>query len=417
MHFSGYLTSLIDNVNGVHSLIYQLISIMFVLLWGLLVYLIMHYGVSFFIRHFYETLYRSGRSSYSPEDRVLFWETEKKDTNKKERVKSVSIMEMLSRFTAIVSMHFMSPLILPNVGLIADLSRKIVLVIIIFVGAIIIRKICNAIHYKITEKDEVRGANMNSVMQMLKLSIACFAVILSLSVIMDMNVYLIVTGLGAFAAVLMLVFKDSIVGLVAGIQLVQNDMVKKGDWITMPKYNVDGVVDSINLTTVKIRNFDDTILTVPPYLLVSDSFQNWKGMREEGKRGRRVKRTIPIDMDTVKFLTESDISRLPVDRKWIEEQFSNERTNVRTNLTLFRAYLNEYITTVNSCNTHEHAYHFIRLLNANEHGLPLEIYYYSNLIEKEQWPNYEDEQSKIVEFCLASLSQFQLKPLQCKYIS
>lgn len=417
MYLSEYLSSILYNGINVNSCVYQLISVFLVLLWGLLVYMIMHYGVSFFIFHFYGTLYRSGETPISPEDSVLFCEIEKKDTNKNERVKSVSIMEMLCRFAAIVSMHFMFPLLLPNVGFVAEMSRKIVLIIIIFVGSIIVRKVCNAIHYKVSEKDEIRGANMNSVMQMLKLSVACFALILSLSVVMDMNVYLIVTGLGAFAAVLMLIFKDSILGLVAGIQLVQNDMVKKGDWITMQKYNVDGVVDSINLTTVKIRNFDDTILTVPPYLLVSDSFQNWKGMREEGKRGRRVKRTIPIDMDTIKFLTESDISTLPVDRQWIEEQFSNERTNVRTNLTLFRAYLNEYITTVNSCNTHEHAYHFVRLLNANEHGLPLEIYYYSNLIEKEQWPKYEDEQSKIEEFCLASLSQFQLKPLQCKYIN
>lgn len=415
MIFSEYILLLLNEDTDVNSYLYQAVSVSIVLVLGAIVYFIMHYGVSMFIRHFYEQLYKKGKLSKCAKEHTLFIEIEKKNTHNTERVKCVSIMEMLCRLTSVVSMHIMFPLVLPNTGYVADFSRKTVLVIIIFLGYIIMRKICNAIHYKITENDEIRGANMNSFFQMVKLSSACFSVILSLSVIMDMNVYLVITGLGAFAAVLMLVFKDSILGLVAGIQLIQNDMVKKGDWISIPKHNVDGIVESINLTTVKVRNFDDTIITVPPYLMVSDSFQNWKGMREEGKRGRRVKRTIPIDMETIKFLTDEDLNNLPVSRDWIDGQISDDRTNVCTNITLFRAYLNEHITKINSCNKNDHAYHFVRLLNANEHGLPLEIYYYSNLIEKEQWPIYEDEQSKIVEFCLASLSQFYLKAFQCKY--
>lgn len=418
MIFSEYILLLLKEGTDVNSFIYQAFSVAVVLLFGVIVYLIMHYGVSMFIRHFYEQLYKNGKSAKCAKEHTLFIEIEKKNTNRNERVKCVSIMEMLCRLVSVVSMHIMFPLLLPNQGYVADLSRKTVLVIIIFLGYIILRKICNAVHYKITEKDEIRGANMNSFFQMVKLSTTCFSFILSLSVIMDMNVYLVITGLGAFAAVLMLIFKDSILGLVAGIQLIQNDMVKKGDWISMPKYNVDGVVESINLTTVKVRNFDDTIITVPPYLMVSDSFQNWKGMREEGKRGRRVKRMIPIDMDTIRFIKDEDLKDfkdLPVSKEWIDKQFSDERTKVRTNVTLFRAYLNEHISEINSCNKNEHAYHFVRILNADGHGLPLEIYYYSNLIEKEQWPIYEDEQSKIVEFCLASLPLFHLKAYQCKY--
>lgn len=118
----------------------------------------------------------------------------------------------------------------------------------------------------------------------------------------------ILTGLGASAAILMLVFKDTIMGLVAGVQLSANDMLRPGDWITMPKYGADGTVIEVTLTTVKVRNWDNTITTVPPYALVSDSFQNWRGMRESG--GRRVKRSINIDMNTVRFCTPEQMKNL-----------------------------------------------------------------------------------------------------------
>lgn len=415
MKLSDYLLSFLGSGMGEFSFTYQILALALIVLWGCVVYLVMHYIIANVVRSSYVTLLRINADGIAKKVlRILLSVEEKKVTNSSNRVKSKSIMEILCYMASFVSMDLLFPILFPTEGVLVSVSRKIVLVCIIFIGYLIARKICNALHYQVTEKDEIKGANLNSMMQMIKLSIACATIILSLSVILGMNVYLIVTGLGAFAAVLMLVFKDSIVGLVAGIQLIQNDMVKKGDWITMRKHNVDGVVESINLTTVKVRNFDDTIITVPPYALVGDSFQNWKGMNEEGVRGRRVKRVIPIDMDSIKFLTDEEIMELPIEKERIDDILSDETTNVKTNLTFFRAYLNDYISTVNSCNTHKHAYHFIRLLNANEHGLPLEIYYYSNLIEKENWPLFENEQSKMVEFCLASLRQFGLRPLQCK---
>ena len=136
---------------------------------------------------------------------------------------------------------------------------------------------------------------------MLKLIVICIGVIIIISTLIDKDPMNILTGLGASAAILMLVFKDTIMGLVAGVQLSANNMLRPGDWITMPKYGADGTVIEVTLTTVKVQNWDNTITTVPPYALVSDSFQNWRGMRESG--GRRVKRSINIDMNTVHFCT------------------------------------------------------------------------------------------------------------------
>ena len=177
---------------------------------------------------------------------------------------------------------------------------------------------------------------------------------------------MLLTGLGASAAVLMLVFKDSIMGFVSGIQLSANNMLKVGDWITMPKYGADGTVIEVTLNTVKVRNFDNTITTIPPYLLVSDSFQNWQGMQESG--GRRVKRSINIDMSSVRFCTPEMLAKYRkiqllkdyVDRteKVVEEY--NKEHNIdnsvlvngrrQTNLGVFRAYLTNYLKSLPTVN-------------------------------------------------------------------
>lgn len=277
MKLSDYLLSFLGSGMGEFSFTYQILALVLIVIWGCIVYLVMHYIVGNIVRSSYVALLRVNADGIAKKVlKILLSVEEKKVTNSNNRVKSKSIMEILCYMASFVSMDLLFPVLFPTEGVLVSVSRKIVLVCVVFIGYLIARKVCNALHYQVTEKDEIKGANLNSMMQMIKLSIACATIILSLSVILGMNVYLIVTGLGAFAAVLMLVFKDSIVGLVAGIQLIQNDMVKKGDWITMSKHNVDGVVESINLTTVKVRNFDDTIITVPPYALVGDSSRTGK---------------------------------------------------------------------------------------------------------------------------------------------
>lgn len=414
-----YLLSILFGDCSEQSIVYQTVAILSIFLVGILIFLIMRYLLIPCVSRIYQSLYNTGRSQTLRDQRFLLWREERPDGSGKK--KGLSILGILCFYVPLLVMHILFPVLLPGKGLIPTFCSRSIRVVLIWLMLGMIIKGINAYHAKITSKDDIKGANINSMLQMVKLCLVCFSVILSISVIAGMNIWLIMTGMGAFAAVLMLVFRDSIVGLVAGIQLVQNDMLKKGDWVTVKKCDIDGVVESINLTTVKIRNFDDTILTVPPSALVGDSFQNWKGMNESGVRGRRVKRVIPIDMESIRFLTKEEIDNIDVMQdlpdELLDKLMSHDHRHQTTNLTCFRAYLNNYLESEDVCNKGERSYHFVRLLNANEHGLPLEIYYYSNLTQKENWPDYENEQSKIVEFCLASLNIFGLRPLQCKFLS
>ena len=228
-------------------------------------------------------------------------------------------------------------------------------------------------------------------------------IILIISILIDQNAATILAGLGASAAVLMLIFKDSILGLVAGVQLSANDMLRPGDWITMPKYGADGDVLEVSLTTVKVRNFDKTITTIPPYALVSDSFQNWRGMRETG--GRRIKRSIFIDMTTVHFCSDKE-KIMFASRGWIDEAQAKPETQV-VNLYVFRNYLQNYLKE--HPRTHKELMIMVRQMQPTSEGLPLEIYCFSNTTV---WPEYEQIQGEIFDHILAVIPEFGLRIFQ-----
>jgi miniconductance mechanosensitive channel len=229
--------------------------------------------------------------------------------------------------------------------------------------------------------------------------------------------------MGASMAILLLIFKDSILGFVAGWQLSANDMLRQGDWITVPKYGADGNVEEISLYSVKVRNFDNTITTVPPYSLVSESFQNWRGMQESG--GRRVKRSVLIDMSTIKFCTPEMLERFSK-IKYLQEYIKNteyeiERYNRenevdnsvlvngrrQTNIGVFRAYLQEYISRHPEVN--QEMTHMVRQLQPTERGIPVELYFF---IRIKDWVYYESVQSDIFDHVLAIIPQFDLKVFQ-----
>jgi len=225
------------------------------------------------------------------------------------------------------------------------------------------------------------------------------------------------------AAVLILVFKDTILGLVASIQLSANKMVNVGDWISMPKYNADGDVMDISLNTVKVQNWDKTIATIPTYALVSESFNNWKGMEESG--GRRIKRSISIDMNSISFLTGDQIAKfrkyhllkdyINTKEKEIEafntslELDDDTVTNGRrmTNLGTFRKYLENYLH--NHPKIHQNMTFLVRHLQPTEKGIPMEIYVFSN---DQAWANYEAIQSDIFDHILAIMPEFGLRVFQ-----
>lgn len=235
-------------------------------------------------------------------------------------------------------------------------------------------------------------------------------ILVMVAVMIDKPVGTLIAGLGASAAILTLIFKDSFVGLIAGIQLSYNDMLRPGDWITVPGKNVDGDVLEVTLNTVKVRNFDNTITTIPPIALINDSFQNWRGMSESA--GRRIKRAIEIDMYCIEFAREELIRKLsekyPAIKEYVENRTQKdiERGDI-TNIKLFRVYVESYIRS--NSDTAKNATKMVRYLEPTSEGLPFELYFFS---ANKDWVYYESFASDVMEHIIAVMVDFELKPYQ-----
>ena len=257
--------------------------------------------------------------------------------------------------------------------------------------------------YAITNKnDKLKNHPLKGIYQMMKIVVVCIALIIIVSILINKNPGYILTALGASAAVLMLVFKDMIMGLVAGVQLSANDMLRPGDWISMPKYGADGDVLEVTLTTVKVQNWDKTITTIPPYALISDSFQNWRGMRECG--GRRIKRSVYLDMRSITFCTEEQHKEFEK-RNWLEGVEREDKFVV--NLHVFRNYLENYLR--HHPRVSKRLTIMVRQLQPTAQGLPLELYFFSDGTE---WIPYEHLQAEIFEHVFAMLPIFGLRVFQ-----
>ncbi|ECD4565614.1 mechanosensitive ion channel [Salmonella enterica subsp. enterica] len=260
---------------------------------------------------------------------------------------------------------------------------------------------------------------LKGIFQGIKLIGAIIVGILMISLLIGQSPAILISGLGAMAAVLMLVFKDPILGLVAGIQLSANDMLKLGDWLEMPKYGADGAVIDIGLTTVKVRNWDNTITTIPTWSLVSDSFKNWSGMSASG--GRRIKRSINIDTTSIHFLDDDEKQRLLTAQllkpyltsrhqeidEWNKQLDAPESAlNHRrmTNIGTFRAYLNEYLR--HHPRIRKDMTLMVRQLAPDDHGLPIEIYAFTNTVV---WLEYESIQADIFDHIFAVVEEFGLR--------
>jgi len=262
-----------------------------------------------------------------------------------------------------------------------------------------------------------------SYIQLASIMIYVVAAILIIATILDKDPLALLGALGALTAVLMLVFKDTILGLVASIQISSNDMVRVGDWVSMPKYGTDGDVLAITLNTVKIQNWDKTISTIPTYAFISDSFKNWRGMTDS--KGRRIKRSLNIDMTSIKFCTDEEITQykgVEMLKDYIEAR-QNEITTYNeanghdksalvngrnlTNIGLFREYAHQYLSA--NENLRADLTLMVRQLEPTENGLPIEVYCFSNNI---QWVEYERIQADIFDHLLSSLPNFNLEIFQ-----
>ena len=313
------------------------------------------------------------------------------------------MMTSFCRMIPPIMFYLLLPFVFNNVPQVLDILLKGCLIYLVITTLMLVNSFLNSLYEISNEHETLRNRPLKGIYQMINLVAIGIGIILIISILIDQNAATILAGLGASAAVLMLIFKDSILGLVAGVQLSANDMLRPGDWITMPKYGADGDVLEVSLTTVKVRNFDKTITTIPPYALVSDSFQNWRGMRETG--GRRIKRSIFIDMTTVHFCSERE-KEMFASRGWINEAQAKPETQV-VNLYVFRNYLQNYLKE--HPRTHKELMIMVRQMQPTSEGLPLEIYCFSNTTV---WPEYEQIQGEIFDHILAVIPEFGLRIFQ-----
>lgn len=315
---------------------------------------------------------------------------------------SDTLLKDVSRLVPPILIAVLMPLAFSHAHPTLDLLLKVNLIYLIAIIAKLLCTFLSALYDLSSHQDRLKNHPLKGVYQMLKIVVICVALIIVVSILIDKNPSYILTALGASAAVLMLVFKDTIMGLVAGVQLSANDMLRPGDWISMPKYGADGDVEEVTLTTVKVRNWDKTITTIPPYALVSDSFQNWRGMQESG--GRRVKRSVYIDMRSISFCSDEQMAEFER-RGWLEGIEREDKFVV--NLHVFRNYLEDYLLhhpRVNSGMTI-----MVRQLQPTAQGLPLELYFFSDGTE---WVPYEHLQSEILEHVFAVMPTFGLRVFQ-----
>ena len=257
---------------------------------------------------------------------------------------------------------------------------------------------------KLFDNNDKRSATqqyLHSFCGVLKIIVIFLGVIVIISIIIDRSPLTLLAGLGATSAVLMLVFKDTITGLVAGIRLTSNNMVRKGDWITVSKTGANGTVEDITLSTVKVRNFDNTIVTVPPQKLIEDSFQNWHGMEESS--GRRVTRAIYIDFRSITIASDELKKTLAAEGLMKMEEMNGDVIN----LTLFRRYMERWLELRDDVVTN--ATFLMRQLDPTENGLPIEIYFF---LKQKEWKAYEHHLAEIMEWMYALVPKFGLKIYQ-----
>ena len=325
------------------------------------------------------------------------------------------------------------PLLIISRGivLVPHLPEAVVTVVVNVVRALIVLSVAMAISWALNyanelyaRRPEARSRPIKGYVQVVKIAVFCGAAILMIAVLIEQSPLLLLSGLGAMAAVLLLVFKDTILSLVASVQLTSNDMLRVGDWIEMPSMDADGDVVDIALHTVKVQNFDKTITTIPTHKLIADSFRNWRGMTDSG--GRRIKRALVLDQNSVRFLDEGEVDGLKrfrlldayLARKQQEIADWNghalagddDAVNARriTNIGTLRAYVIAYLQSHPRV-AGEGFTLMVRQLPPGPQGLPLEVYCFADTIE---WEEYEGIQADIFDHLLAILPEFGLRIYQ-----
>lgn len=263
------------------------------------------------------------------------------------------------------------------------------------------QRLMRNLYNKLVEDNHINEHSSKGLLQMFIIIISCAAVVISVSICVGRSPSAIITALGASTAILMLVFKDTILGLVAGVQLSANKMLKKGDWIIVDRAGANGEIEDVSLTTVKVRNWDESITTVPPYILISDSFQNYANMRQIG--ARRVMRSVSIDVTSIRFL-DDDTCRSLIDDGLIT---ADEAAGKNVNLTLFRHHLERMLTANPNVRTDMRM--MVRQLQPTASGIPIELFFF---IKQTEWAPFEAVQADIFDTVYALVNRFGLRIYQ-----
>lgn len=329
------------------------------------------------------------------------------------------LIRRISYLVPLIIIHEFTYL-LPKMGTLTD---KLIESLLILVFVLIIINIINSAVAAFESSEKFRQHPIKGYGQIISIMLFVAAVIVIIGVLTNTSPWSIITGLGAITAIIILVFRDTILSFVASIQISTYELVKLGDWIEVPKFGADGDVIDISLNVIKVQNWDKTITIIPTYKLIEESFKNWRGMQLSG--GRRIKRAINIDVNSVQFLTEDSIKKFRkflvlgeyLDNKLKEiEEFNTTRNidlsdyiNGRrlTNLGTFRAYLKEYLKKREDIN--KNMTFLVRHLEPGAYGLPIEIYIFANTTE---WVEYEEIQANIFDHVLAVIPQFGLRVFQ-----
>ncbi len=332
-----------------------------------------------------------------------------------------NVFARLSHLAPALIIYYSINLVFDNNEGFVSLIETSMKIYIILIFMFVLLALFNALSDIYSLKSKNKNASIKSYVQVSKILTTFIGSLVVLSVVIDKDFTAIFTGLGAFAAILMLIFQDSIKGFIGGIMLASNDMVRLGDWISMPSHNADGTVIDISLNTVKVQNWDKTISTIPTYSMVTQSFSNWRGMEESG--GRRIKRSVFLDINSIKFCDTEMVERykkmnllkpyldsiLNELNEYNKNEDSESKTNIRnlTNIGVFRVYLEEYLKKNEYIRTD--MTFIIRQLPSTEKGLPMEIYIFSKI---QEWREYEQIQSDIFDHIFAILHEFELMPFQ-----
>ncbi|MCT8988379.1 mechanosensitive ion channel family protein [Shewanella phaeophyticola] len=333
-----------------------------------------------------------------------------------------NVLERLALLVPIVLLDLLIPIVINSHEFASVIIDRLLSSLLVFF-------ILRAIYGALNAVDEIADVNhvnrripVKSFVQLTKLFLFFIGLIIVFSILADQSPIYFFSGLGVATGFMMLVFRDTILGFVAGIQLAANRMVSKGDWIQMDKYAADGAVEDVTLTTVKVRNWDNTITMIPAYALVSDAFKNWRGMSESG--GRRIKRSVNIDVNSIKFLTDEErirLGKVNYLKEYLPQIFSeisaananisdiDMKVNGRhlTNIGTFRAYLQEYLRRHDKI--HKDMTLMVRQLAPTTEGLPIELYIFTNDI---RWTYYEGIQADIFDHVFAVLPEFGLRAFQ-----